>query len=126
MRAGGDTGAATALVATAPAHRTSEYVASNRAPVWRAVRWLVPGIRTVLGSSCGTVLYTVAMTAVLLWGLLFGSIGLGYFIYGKKQRVVVPLVCGLALMVFPYFVTNVMLLVGIGACLIAIPYFLRL
>jgi len=42
----------------------------------------------------------------LLWGLLFGSIGLGYFIYGKKQRAVVPLVCGLALMLFPYFVSN--------------------
>jgi hypothetical protein len=30
------------------------------------------------------------------------------------------------LMVFPYFVSNVMLLVGVGALLIAIPYFLRL
>jgi hypothetical protein len=30
------------------------------------------------------------------------------------------------LMVFPYFVSNVMLLVGIGVLLIAIPYFLRL
>jgi hypothetical protein len=29
-------------------------------------------------------------------------------------------------MVFPYLVSNVMLLVGIGALLIAIPYFLRL
>jgi len=66
------------------------------------------------------------MTAVLLWGLLFGSIGLGYFIYGKKQRAVVPLVCGLGLMIFPYFVPNTMLLVGVGALLIAIPYFLRL
>jgi hypothetical protein len=66
------------------------------------------------------------MTAVLLWGLLFGSIGLGYFIYGKKQRAVVPLVCGLGLMIFPYFVPNTMLLVGVGAMLIAIPYFLRL
>jgi hypothetical protein len=64
--------------------------------------------------------------AQLLWGLLFGSIGLGYFIYGKKQRAVVPLVCGLALMVFPYFVSNALLLVGIGAVLAAIPYFLRL
>ena len=64
--------------------------------------------------------------ASLLWGLLFGSIGLGYFIYGKKQRAVVPLVCGLALMLFPYFVSNIMLLVGIGALLAAIPYFLRL
>jgi hypothetical protein len=66
------------------------------------------------------------MTGVLLWGLLFGSIGLGYFIYGKKQRAVVPLVCGLGLMIFPYFVPNTMLLVGVGALLIAIPYFLRL
>ena len=66
------------------------------------------------------------MTAVLLWGLLFGSIGLGYFIYGKKQRAAVPLVCGLGLMVFPYFVPNTILLVSVGALLIAIPYFLRL
>jgi hypothetical protein len=58
--------------------------------------------------------------------LLFGSIGLGFFIYGKKQRAVVPLVCGLALMLFPYFVSNVMLLLGIGVLLIALPYFLRL
>jgi hypothetical protein len=64
--------------------------------------------------------------ASLLWGLLFGSIGFGFFLYGKKQRAVVPLVCGLALMVFPYFITNVTLLVLIGALLMAIPYFLRL
>lgn len=64
--------------------------------------------------------------ATLLWGLLFSSIGLGFFIYGKKQRAVVPLVCGIALMVFPYFVSNVMLLVGIGLVLMAVPYFLRL
>ena len=63
--------------------------------------------------------------AWLLWGLLYGSIGLGFFIYGRKQRAPVPLVCGLALMVFPYFVTNVALLVAIGAILIAIPYFFR-
>jgi predicted membrane protein len=61
------------------------------------------------------------MTAVLLWGLLFGSIGLGFFIYGRKQRAVVPLICGLALMVFPYLVSNTMLLVGIGAVLIGFP-----
>jgi hypothetical protein len=58
--------------------------------------------------------------------LVFGSIGLGFFIYGKKQRAVVPLICGIALMVFPYFVSNAILLVGIGALLAAIPYFFRL
>jgi hypothetical protein len=65
-------------------------------------------------------------TSSLLWGLLFGSIGLGFLIYGRKQRAVVPLVCGLALMVFPYFISNNILLVGIGIALVSIPYFLRL
>ena len=61
----------------------------------------------------------------LLWGLLFGSIGLGFFLYGRKQKRVVPLVCGLALMVFPYFVTGTILVVVVGIVLIAIPYFVR-
>jgi hypothetical protein len=65
-------------------------------------------------------------TASLLWGLLFGSIGLGFFIYGRKQRAVVPLLCGLALISFPYFVSNTILLVVIGVVLMAIPYFFRL
>ena len=63
--------------------------------------------------------------ATLLWGLLFGSVGLGFFIYGKKQRAVVPLICGLALMIYPYFIGNNYLLVGIGVILMAIPYFFR-
>jgi hypothetical protein len=61
----------------------------------------------------------------LLWGLLFSSVGLGFFLYGKKQQAVVPLFCGLALMIFPYFVSNTILLVVIGAALIALPYFVR-
>ena len=64
--------------------------------------------------------------ATLLWGLLFGSIGLGFFIYGKKQRAIVPLVCGLALMIYPYFVTHSLPLVIIGSALVALPYFYRL
>ncbi|HKH43511.1 MAG TPA: hypothetical protein VKM72_02490 [Thermoanaerobaculia bacterium] len=62
----------------------------------------------------------------LFWGLIFGSIGLGFFVYGKKQGAVIPLVCGLALMIFPYFVSSTLLLVAIGAALIAIPYFVRI
>lgn len=65
-------------------------------------------------------------TSSLLWGLLFGSIGIGFFMYGKKQRAVVPLACGVALMIFPYFVVNPVLLVAIGAALVAVPYFVRL
>jgi predicted membrane protein len=64
--------------------------------------------------------------ATLLWGLLFSSIGLGFFLYGKKQRAVVPLVCGLVLMIYPYFIANVFALVVIGVVLTAVPYFWRL
>ncbi|MGO9996019.1 MAG: hypothetical protein ACLPTF_26415 [Steroidobacteraceae bacterium] len=64
--------------------------------------------------------------AILLWGLLFSSIGLGFFLYGKKQRAVVPLVCGLVLMIYPYFIANVFALVVIGVVLTAVPYFWRL
>jgi hypothetical protein len=65
-------------------------------------------------------------TATLLWGLLFGSIGIGFFIYGKKQKKVVPLVCGLALIAFPYFIENTILLVAVGTALTALPYFIRI
>ncbi|MDB6086443.1 MAG: hypothetical protein JWN43_4324 [Gammaproteobacteria bacterium] len=64
--------------------------------------------------------------SVLLWGLLFSSIGLGFFLYGKKQRAVVPLVCGLVLMIYPYFIPNAIAVVVIGVVLTAVPYFFRL
>ncbi|NNM61445.1 MAG: hypothetical protein HKM03_04690 [Steroidobacteraceae bacterium] len=63
--------------------------------------------------------------AQLLWGLLFGSIGTGYFIYGKKQHSPVPLFCGLVLILYTFAVSNPYLLVGIGVTVSAIPYFLR-
>lgn len=64
--------------------------------------------------------------STLLWDVLFGSIGLGYFIYGKKQSEPVPLICGILLMVFTYFVSNTIVLVTVGLAIIAIPYFIRM
>lgn len=64
-------------------------------------------------------------TATLVWGMVFGSIGVGYFIYGKRQAALVPLVCGLGLIVFPYFFSSAWALVLVGLVLMAIPYFLR-
>jgi hypothetical protein len=64
-------------------------------------------------------------TAALLWGVLFSSIGIGFTIYGKKQQANIPLVCGIGLMIYPYFIPNTTLLVVIGLLLTAIPYFIR-
>lgn len=64
--------------------------------------------------------------ASLLWGVLFSSIGLCYFIYGRKQQQLVPLLCGIGLMGFTFFVSNNWLLVAIGVSLMAVPYFVRI
>jgi hypothetical protein len=65
-------------------------------------------------------------TAQMVWGMLFGAIGVGFMVYGRKQRAIVPLACGLALVVFPYFVASTWALVVVGCVLVAIPYFVRL
>lgn len=65
-------------------------------------------------------------TAMIMFSVLFGAIGMGYFVYGKRQQAIVPLCIGMALIVFPYFVASVMSLLIIGVILIAIPYFIRL
>jgi hypothetical protein len=70
-------------------------------------------------------MFESASTAVLLWGLLFGSIGFGFFIYGKKQKAVVPLITGILLCVVPYFIANVYMLVAVGVALVAIPFVVR-
>ncbi len=58
--------------------------------------------------------------------ILFGAIGLGFFTYGRRQKAVVPFVAGIALFIFPYFVTNIYLLLFIGIVIIATPYFIRI
>jgi hypothetical protein len=64
--------------------------------------------------------------SLLIWGVIFGAIGFAFFVYGKKQRAIVPLFTGMALCVFPYFISNVYLLVLVGGILTAVPYFVRL
>jgi hypothetical protein len=60
-----------------------------------------------------------------LWSLIFGSIGLGYFIYGKKQSNPVIRYTGLALMIYPYFIINTVVLVLVGICLLYVPRFVK-
>ena len=61
----------------------------------------------------------------LFWGMLFGVVGLATFVYGKKKQSVVPMICGIVLMVYPYFVSNLIALVVIGVVVSAIPWLLR-
>jgi len=58
----------------------------------------------------------------LFLGLLFGSIGMVYLIYGKRQSSVIHIVIGAILIIYPYLFSNPLLVFIIGAVLTAIPY----
>jgi len=61
----------------------------------------------------------------LLLSLLFGTIGLGMFIYGKKAMRFVALGAGLGLMIVPYFISNLLLMSGVCVALMALPWVIR-
>lgn len=55
----------------------------------------------------------------LLGAIIFGAIGMGAFVYGRKSAQLRPIVLGIALMVYPYFVSATWLVFTIGAALTA-------
>lgn len=65
-------------------------------------------------------------TSTFLMGVIFGAIGLGVFVYGKKQKAIIPLFCGIGLMVLPYFIPNMYILILSGIIIVAITYFIRI
>ena len=65
-------------------------------------------------------------TSLLFLGLIFGCIGMGYCVYGRRQHSLVPFACGVLLMAVPYFIGNVAGLVAAGVLLAAVPFFYRL
>jgi hypothetical protein len=63
--------------------------------------------------------------AALFGSLMFGVIGLAAFLYGKRSVLIVPMVLGMALMVFPYFVSDTWLLYTIGCALTVASWYFR-
>jgi hypothetical protein len=54
----------------------------------------------------------------LMWSSLFSLIGFAVLVYGRRQRRGAPVLFGIALMVYPYFVSSVLAIVGIGVLLL--------
>jgi len=59
----------------------------------------------------------------LFAGIIFGSIGLGAFIYGKKNSYWRPMVIGIILMAYPYVFSGTLVIYLIGIVLVATLYF---
>jgi hypothetical protein len=60
----------------------------------------------------------------LLFGIVAGAIGTGYFVYGRRQAKFVPIIAGILLCVYPYFVDGTLWLAVVGAALVAAPFVL--
>ena len=61
----------------------------------------------------------------LMFSLLFGTVGMGFLMYGKKMAAVVPMGAGLALMIVPYLIPNMIVLCIVGLVLIGVPFVVR-
>ena len=61
----------------------------------------------------------------IVWSMFFGAIGVGFFIYGRNQKRLVPFISGIALMVVPYFIEGTVAMVAVCVAFIALPYFVR-
>lgn len=55
----------------------------------------------------------------LFASLIWGSIGLGFAIYGKRQKAMTPLIGGVALMAISYFISSALYMSLVGAALVA-------
>lgn len=62
----------------------------------------------------------------LIVGLIFGSIGVGYCIYGRKQSNFVAFLAGLFLIGLPYAIDNNFILIGASLVIMASPKFIKL
>jgi hypothetical protein len=65
-------------------------------------------------------------TSTIIWGVILGSIGLGFLVYGKKQKAIIPLFSGIGLMLVPYFISNKYILILSGIVLAALPYLIKI
>jgi hypothetical protein len=64
--------------------------------------------------------------SALIWGTLFGGIGIGYFIYGKKQKNPVSFFTGVSLFVIPYFIDDILFLVVAALALMVLRFVVKI
>ena len=61
----------------------------------------------------------------LLLSMVYSTIGLGMFMYGKKAVRFVPLIAGLLLMVVPYFLSSLLWMSVVCVLLMASPFIIQ-
>jgi len=60
--------------------------------------------------------------STLLIGIITGAVGLAYIAYGRRQTKFAPLVAGVFLCAYPYFIDSLVWLCVVGVLLLAAPF----
>lgn len=58
----------------------------------------------------------------LFVGLFAGVFGMAYFVYGKRQTKITPMIAGLLLCIYPYFIDSLLWLCVVGVVLLIAPF----
>jgi hypothetical protein len=61
----------------------------------------------------------------LIASLIWGSVGMGFFIFGKKQGSMFPLFCGILVMGFSYFIASALYMSLASIAAIVVMFFLK-
>jgi hypothetical protein len=62
------------------------------------------------------------VAATIFFSIVTSALGIAYMMYGRRQAKFAPLIAGLALCVYSYFIDSWLWLGVIGAALAALPF----
>jgi hypothetical protein len=63
--------------------------------------------------------------SMLILGILGSCIGIGYLIYGKKQKKASALLAGVILLIMPFMTLNIWIVCGVSIIAISLPFFIK-
>lgn len=63
-------------------------------------------------------------TSYLMLSVLLSAVGMGLFVFGKKQGKPIHLLAGIGLMACPFFITNAIALAILGTVMTVVPLLL--
>ena len=58
----------------------------------------------------------------LFIGMIISTVGVGYVMYGRRQTKFAPVIAGVVLCIYPYFVDDWVWLIVIGVPLLVAPF----
>jgi len=58
----------------------------------------------------------------LFIGMIISTVGVGYMMYGRRQTKFAPVIAGVVLCIYPYFVDDWVWLIVIGVPLVVAPF----